>query len=173
MRNASATGWFWTGLTDNASGRDAARPELTELLRFARDGDTVGVHSMHRLAANLDDLHALVQGLTRKGVRVEFVGESLVSAGEDSPIANPMGTGCPGLHPVGPQHERHRRMKHLCTDVTSLPRALPPGWKMNTSTMASLVAAILAVERPEPQPGHRRWAASCPGWFVSPIAAGL
>lgn len=29
--------------TDKASGRDTARPELTELLRFARDGDTVVV----------------------------------------------------------------------------------------------------------------------------------
>jgi DNA invertase Pin-like site-specific DNA recombinase len=27
--------------TDKASGRDTARPQLTELLRFARDGDTV------------------------------------------------------------------------------------------------------------------------------------
>ena len=27
--------------TDKASGRDSSRPELTELLRFARDGDTV------------------------------------------------------------------------------------------------------------------------------------
>jgi DNA invertase Pin-like site-specific DNA recombinase len=31
--------------TDKASGRDTARPELTELLRFARNGDTVVVHS--------------------------------------------------------------------------------------------------------------------------------
>ena len=76
--------------TDKASGRDTARPELTELLRFARDGDTVVVHSMDRLARNLDDLRALVQGLTRKGVRVEFVKESLVFTGEDSPMANLM-----------------------------------------------------------------------------------
>ena len=75
---------------DKASGRDTARPELTELLRFARDGDTVVVHSMDRLARNLDDLRALVQGLTRKGVRVEFVKESLVFTGEDSPMANLM-----------------------------------------------------------------------------------
>jgi DNA invertase Pin-like site-specific DNA recombinase len=27
--------------TDKASGRDTARPQLTELLRFTRDGDTV------------------------------------------------------------------------------------------------------------------------------------
>jgi DNA invertase Pin-like site-specific DNA recombinase len=76
--------------TDKASGRDTSRPELTELLRFARNGDTVIVHSMDRLARNLDDLRALVQGLTRKGVRVEFVKESLVFTGEDSPMANLM-----------------------------------------------------------------------------------
>ena len=76
--------------TDKASGRDTARPQLTELLRFARDGDTVVVHSMDRLARNLDDLRALVQGLTHKGVRVEFVSESLVFTGEDSPMANLM-----------------------------------------------------------------------------------
>ena len=53
--------------TDKASGRDTARPQLTELLRFVRDGDNVVVNSMDRLARNLDDLSALVQGLTRWG----------------------------------------------------------------------------------------------------------
>jgi Resolvase, N terminal domain len=76
--------------TDKASGRDTSRPQLTELLRFASDGDIVVVHSMGRLARNLDDLRVLVQGLTRKGVRVEFVKESLVFTGEDSPMANLM-----------------------------------------------------------------------------------
>ncbi|WP_017200542.1 recombinase family protein [Arthrobacter sp. M2012083] len=76
--------------TDRASGRDTARPQLAELLRFARDGDTVVVHSMDRLARNLDDLRSLVQGLTRKGVRVEFVKEHLLFTGEDSPMANLM-----------------------------------------------------------------------------------
>ncbi|MDQ0678909.1 DNA invertase Pin-like site-specific DNA recombinase [Arthrobacter pascens] len=70
--------------------RRRARPQLTELLRFARDGDTVVVHSMDRLARNLDDLRALVQRLTLKGVRVEFVKEGLVFTGEDSPMANLM-----------------------------------------------------------------------------------
>jgi len=75
---------------DKASGRDTARPQLAELLRFARDGDTLVVHSMDRLARNLDDLRALVQSLTRRGVRVEFVKESLVFTGDDSPMANLM-----------------------------------------------------------------------------------
>src|SRR5690242_6006066 len=55
---------------------------------FARHGDMVVVHSMDRLARNLDDLPALVQVLTRKGVRVEFLKENPDFTGEDSPMAN-------------------------------------------------------------------------------------
>jgi len=53
-------------------------------------GDTVVVHSMDRLARNLDDLRRLVQSLTRRGVRIEFVKEHLTFTGEDSPMANLM-----------------------------------------------------------------------------------
>jgi DNA invertase Pin-like site-specific DNA recombinase len=42
--------------TDHASGKDAARPQLDELIQYVRDGDTVTVHSMDRLARNLDDV---------------------------------------------------------------------------------------------------------------------
>ncbi len=76
--------------TDKASGKDVQRPALDELCAFARTGDIVVVHSMDRLARNLDDLRRIVQGLTRRGVRVEFVKESLVFTGEDSPMATLM-----------------------------------------------------------------------------------
>jgi DNA invertase Pin-like site-specific DNA recombinase len=76
--------------TDKASGKDTKRPQLEELLRFLRDGDTLVVHSMDRLARNLDDLRSLVQKLTKKGVRIEFVKEHLVFTGEESPMANLM-----------------------------------------------------------------------------------
>lgn len=76
--------------TDKASGKDTTRPALAELLRFAREGDIVVVHSMDRLARNLDDLRSLVKALTAKGVRVEFVKEHLVFTGDDSPMANLM-----------------------------------------------------------------------------------
>jgi len=46
--------------TDKASGKDTQRPQLGALLSFAREGDTVVVHSMDRLARNLDDLRRLV-----------------------------------------------------------------------------------------------------------------
>jgi DNA invertase Pin-like site-specific DNA recombinase len=74
--------------TDKASGKDVARPKLTELLRFVRDGDTVVVHSLDRLGRNLDDLRRLVGELTGRGVRVEFVMEQLVFSGEDSTMAH-------------------------------------------------------------------------------------
>lgn len=76
--------------TDKASGKDVQRPELERLLAFVREGDTVVVHSMDRLARNLDDLRRIVQGLTQRGVRVEFVKEGLAFTGEDSPMANLM-----------------------------------------------------------------------------------
>lgn len=76
--------------TDKASGKDTQRPELDALLTFVREGDTVVVHSMDRLARNLDDLRRLVQKLTKRGVRIEFVKESLTFTGEDSPMANLM-----------------------------------------------------------------------------------
>jgi DNA invertase Pin-like site-specific DNA recombinase len=76
--------------TDHASGKDTRRPALTELLAFVRDGDTVVVHSMDRLGRNLDDLRGLVQALTQRGVRVEFIKEHLVFTGEDSPMAQLM-----------------------------------------------------------------------------------
>ena len=76
--------------TDKASGKDTQRPQLDALLGFVREDDTVVVHSMDRLARNLDDLRRLVQSLTQRGVRIEFVKEHLTFTGEDSPMANLM-----------------------------------------------------------------------------------
>ena len=75
---------------DKASGKDKQRPELERMLGFVREGDTVVVHSMDRLARNLDDLRSLVQKLTKEGICVEFIKEGLSFTGEDSPMANLM-----------------------------------------------------------------------------------
>lgn len=72
---------------DKASGKDATRPELENMIDFARDGDTVLVHSMDRLARNLEDLRAIVRRLTAKKVRVEFVKEQLTFTGDDNAMA--------------------------------------------------------------------------------------
>lgn len=74
--------------TDKASGKDTKRPQLEAMTVFVREGDTVVVHSMDRLARNLDDLRRIVQELTHRGIRIEFVKEGLTFTGEDSPMAN-------------------------------------------------------------------------------------
>ena len=76
--------------TDKASGKDAQRPELESLLAFVREGDTVVVHSMDRLARNLDDLRRLVQKLVKRGIHIEFIKEHLTFTDEDSPMATLM-----------------------------------------------------------------------------------
>lgn len=74
--------------TDKASGKDTKRPELEALLDYVREGDVVIIHSMDRLARNVDDLRRIVKRLTSKRVKVEFVKEHLEFDGEDSPMSN-------------------------------------------------------------------------------------
>ncbi|MGB3674681.1 MAG: recombinase family protein [Candidatus Nanopelagicales bacterium] len=73
---------------DKASGKSVERPELASLLSHVRAGDVVIVHSMDRLARNVDDLRKIVKELTGRGVRIEFVKEGLTFTGEDSAMSN-------------------------------------------------------------------------------------
>jgi DNA invertase Pin-like site-specific DNA recombinase len=75
---------------DKASGKDIKRPQFEAMMSFIREGDTLVVHSMDRLARNLDDLRRVVQTLTHKGICIEFVKEHLTFTGEDSPMATLM-----------------------------------------------------------------------------------
>ena len=72
---------------DKASGRDTNRPQLCAALGYCREGDTLVVHSMDRLARSLVDLRGMVTNLTHRGIAVEFVKENLRFTGDDSPIA--------------------------------------------------------------------------------------
>lgn len=73
---------------DKVSGKDTNRPALQECMEYLRAGDTLNVHSMDRLARNLDDLRRIVKQLTGKGVAVKFHKEGLTFTGEDSPMSN-------------------------------------------------------------------------------------
>ena len=74
--------------TDHASGKDTKRPQLTAALDYLRDGDTLIVHSMDRLARNVDDLRRIVKTLTAQAIAVQFVKENLTFTGDDSPMNN-------------------------------------------------------------------------------------
>lgn len=73
---------------DVASGKSTDRPQLQACLKHVRRGDTMFVHSMDRLARNVDDLRKIIKDLTRRGVVIQFVKEGLSFAGDDSPMAN-------------------------------------------------------------------------------------
>jgi DNA invertase Pin-like site-specific DNA recombinase len=73
---------------DKASGKNKARPKLEEMIDYVREGDILIVHSMDRLARNLDDLRSIVFKLTGKKVKVQFLKENLIFTGEDSPMSN-------------------------------------------------------------------------------------
>ena len=58
---------------DKMSGKNSERPQLKEMMSYARRGDTVIVESISRFARNTRDLLELVEQLAAKGV--EFVSQ--------------------------------------------------------------------------------------------------
>jgi len=74
--------------TDKCSGKDRVRPQLQAALDYVRDGDTLVVHSLDRLARNLTDLWAIVTELRARGVTVEFVKERLTFTTEDNAMGD-------------------------------------------------------------------------------------
>jgi DNA invertase Pin-like site-specific DNA recombinase len=75
---------------DKVSGKSMERPELLAMIKHARKGDTVVVHSMDRLARNLGDLKAIVNELVAKGVQVRFEKENLTFSGKADAMAELM-----------------------------------------------------------------------------------
>ena len=73
---------------DKASGKDTNRPALEELIGYVREDDIIVIHSMDRLARNLDDLRKIVKTLTSQNIQIQFLKENLIFAGDDSPMAN-------------------------------------------------------------------------------------
>jgi len=72
--------------TEKASAKDTKRPKLQECNEWLRDGDVLHVHSIDRLARNLQDLQGLVKQFNDKGVTVQFHKEALTFSGADNPM---------------------------------------------------------------------------------------
>ena len=72
---------------DRCSGKDRDRPELKNLVRSARAGDIIHVHSLDRLARNLKDLLEIVDKLVSKGCELIIHKENLhFSKNKDDPM---------------------------------------------------------------------------------------
>lgn len=70
--------------TEKISGKNTERPELQNMLDFAREGDTIYIHDFSRLARNTKDLLEIVERLNAKGV-------ALVSNKENIDTSTPTG----------------------------------------------------------------------------------
>ena len=67
---------------DKCSGKDTNRPQLTACLEYLRDGDTLYIHSIDRLARSLRDLLDIVQGLLARKVSIKFIKEGMEFNGD-------------------------------------------------------------------------------------------
>ena len=70
--------------TEKLSGKNTNRPELHRMLDYVREGDTLYIESISRLARSTKDLLSLVQVLQEKGV-------DLVSLKENIDTTTPQG----------------------------------------------------------------------------------
>lgn len=72
--------------TEKVSAKDVKRPQLQACLGHLREGDTLHVHSIDRLARNLKDLQTIVEEVNAKKVTVWFHKENLRFTGEQDPM---------------------------------------------------------------------------------------
>lgn len=92
--------------TDKCSGKSKDRPQLRALLDYVREGDTVHVHDISRMARNIKDLLELIDTLNSSGCGVRFHKEGLTFTGEKDPMQKMM------LHMLGAVYEFERDMLH-------------------------------------------------------------
>ena len=62
---------------EKISGKDTNRPQLQEMLAYAREGDIIYVESFSRLARNMLDLLTIIKGLTEKNVGFVSIKENI------------------------------------------------------------------------------------------------
>ena len=74
--------------TDIMTGSIKTRPQLDECLKYVREGDTLVVDSIDRLARNLLDLQKIVSAFLEKGVVVRFIKENISFSNSHDPMAN-------------------------------------------------------------------------------------
>jgi len=72
--------WF----TEKVSAKNTNRPELTAMLEFAREGDTIYIHDFSRMARSTRDLLDIIEKLNAKGIH-------LVSNKENIDTSTPTG----------------------------------------------------------------------------------
>lgn len=62
---------------ETASGSRSDRPQLAEVMEFAREGDTIAIWRLDRLARSLRHLIDLADGLDKRGIGLRSLNESI------------------------------------------------------------------------------------------------
>ena len=65
---------------EKASAKDADRPKLLEMLSYVREGDTIYIHDLSRLARSTFDLLALMELFEKNGIHLHSDKEALETA---------------------------------------------------------------------------------------------
>ncbi len=73
LQKCEISKWF----EEKISGKNTDRPQLQAMLEYVREGDTVYVKDLSRLARNTKDLLGIVEYLTNKGVALKSIKESI------------------------------------------------------------------------------------------------
>lgn len=73
---------------DTITGSTMDRKNLIACMEYVREGDTLVVDSIDRLARNLLDLQEIINTLVKKGVSVKFIKENLIFNSSKDPMAN-------------------------------------------------------------------------------------
>lgn len=74
--------------TEKESGKSTeGREAFRAMMDYVREGDTIHVHEISRLARNTADLLATVETLNKRGVRIQFHKEG-ITTGDNSPAGN-------------------------------------------------------------------------------------
>ena len=58
--------WF----VEKISGKNTNRPKLKEMLAFVREGDTIHIHDLSRLARSTSDLLIIVENFNSQGINL-------------------------------------------------------------------------------------------------------
>lgn len=77
QREALATRGIEKWFIEKVSAKDTARPEFQKMLDWVRDGDTIFIHDLSRIARSTKDLLELLDTLKAKGVALVSDKESI------------------------------------------------------------------------------------------------
>lgn len=73
LQKCTINKWF----EEKISGKNTDRPQLQAMLEYVREGDTVYIKDLSRLARNTKDLLDIVEYLTNKGVALKSIKENI------------------------------------------------------------------------------------------------